>query len=161
MSFGAEKTQPWMFTALGRLAEAEGDDDAARTWHHRAVAAARESPLAVDLADAVEGLAGIVVRDGAGERASVPLKARNRAPALPGAGEHGSVPLRTGERAAVLLGAAVALRGTAVTHDQDVDRAAARARDLIGAEAFAGAFARGAAMSRAEALTVVDETVSG
>jgi hypothetical protein len=87
--------------------------------------------MAVDLADAVEGLAGIVVRDGAGERA------------------------------AVLLGAAVALRGTAVSRDRDVDRAAARARDLIGAEAFAGAFAHGAAMSRAEALTVVDETVSG
>ncbi|WP_345428149.1 ATP-binding protein [Actinoallomurus vinaceus] len=131
VSFGAETTQPWMFTALGRLAEAEGDDDAARTWHHRAVAAARESPMAVDLADAVEGLAGIVVRGGAGERA------------------------------AVLLGAAVALRGTAVARDRDVDQVAARARDLVGAEAFAAAFARGAAMSRAEALTVVDEAVSG
>ncbi|GAA4604953.1 BTAD domain-containing putative transcriptional regulator [Actinoallomurus liliacearum] len=129
--FGIEATQPWAYTALGRLAEAEGDDDAARTWHRRAVAAARESPIAVDLADAVTGLAGLAVRDGAGEHA------------------------------AVLLGAAVALRGTTVARDRDADLAAAGARDLVGADVFAAAFARGAAMSRAEALTVVDETVSG
>ncbi|WP_329236751.1 tetratricopeptide repeat protein [Actinoallomurus sp. NBC_01490] len=129
--FGLETTQPWTYTALGRLAEAENDDDAARTWHRRAVAAARESPMAVDLAEAVSGLAGLTVRDGAGERA------------------------------AVLLGAAVALRGTAVARDRDADLAAARARDLIGADAFATAFAHGARMSRAQALTVIDETVSG
>ncbi|WP_433177834.1 ATP-binding protein [Actinoallomurus sp. CA-150999] len=132
-SFGVETTQPWLFTALGRLAEAEGDDDAARTWHRRAVAASRESPIAMDLAEAVRGLAGAVVGEGAG----------------------------TGERAAVLLGAAVALCGMTVARDRDVDRIAARVRDLLGAEAFAAAFARGAAMSRAEALTAVDETVSG
>jgi predicted ATPase len=130
VSFGTEMTQPWMYTALGRLAEAE-NDDAARAWHRRAVAAARDSPMAVDLADAVSGLAGIAIRDGAGERA------------------------------ALLLGAAVALCGTAVARDRDVDAVAARARGLIGADAFAAAFACGAAMSRAEALTVVDETVSG
>ncbi|MCO6005502.1 winged helix-turn-helix domain-containing protein [Actinoallomurus purpureus] len=128
---GADGPQPWLLTALGRLSEAEGDDDATRTWHRRAVAAARRSPMVVDLADAVGGLAGVAVGDG------------------------------EGERAAVLLGAAVALRGTTVTRDRDIDHVASRARDLIGAEAFAAAFARGAAMSRAEALTVVDETVSG
>ncbi|GAA0371234.1 winged helix-turn-helix domain-containing protein [Actinoallomurus spadix] len=129
--FGVEATQPWLYTALGRLAEAEGDADAARTWHRRAVAAARESPIAVDLADAVTGLAGIAAGDG------------------------------DGERAALLLGAAVALRGTTVARDRDADDVAARARDLVGAEAFAAAFARGAAMSRAEALTAAGETVSG
>jgi hypothetical protein len=87
--------------------------------------------MAVDLAEAVSGLAGLTVRDGAGERA------------------------------AVLLGTAVALRGTAVARDRDADLAAARARDLIGADAFATAFAHGARMSRAQALTVIDETVSG
>ena len=50
------------------------------------------------------------------------------------------------DRAAFLLGVAVALRGTAVTGDPDVAAVAARARDRAGAEAFAAAYARGAAM---------------
>jgi hypothetical protein len=60
-----------------------------------------------------------------------------------------------GLRASLLLGVAVALRGTTVAGDRDVARIAADARDLIGAEAFASAFARGAAMRREEALTVL------
>ncbi|HEY7595421.1 MAG TPA: BTAD domain-containing putative transcriptional regulator, partial [Actinophytocola sp.] len=49
-----------------------------------------------------------------------------------------------GGRAAQLLGAAVALRGTAITGDPDVTRAAARARTAT--ETFADTYARGAAM---------------
>ncbi|MEU6742645.1 BTAD domain-containing putative transcriptional regulator [Streptosporangium sandarakinum] len=64
-----------------------------------------------------------------------------------------------GERAALLLGAAVALRGTAVAGDRDVARTAADARDLAGVEAFAAAFARGAAMRRDEARALLDAEV--
>ena len=61
-----------------------------------------------------------------------------------------------GSGAAELLGVAVALRGTAVTGDPDVAAVAARARDLTGADAFAAAYARGAAMSRDAAPAALD-----
>jgi predicted ATPase/DNA-binding SARP family transcriptional activator len=125
-AFGAEGTRARVLTALGRLAEAEGEVAEARLRHHEALAAARRSPLTVDLADAAEGQAAAALLAGL---------------AL---------------RAALLLGVAVALRGTAVAGDRDVARIATGARDLIGAEAFASAFARGAAMRRDEALTVLD-----
>ncbi|MDP9844028.1 hypothetical protein [Streptosporangium lutulentum] len=115
-----------MLTALGRLAEAEGEIAEARLRHHEALAAARRSPLTTDLADAAEGQAGAALLTGAGQRA------------------------------ALLLGVAVALRGMAVAGDPDVARIALGARDLVGPEAFASAFARGAAMRRQEALTVFD-----
>jgi predicted ATPase/DNA-binding SARP family transcriptional activator len=135
--FGIEATRARVFTALGRLAEDDGAE--ARAHHHRALAFARKSPLASSLADAAEGQAGAALLDGAGARQA-------------GAG----LPDGAGARAALLLGAAVALRGTAVTGDRDVARIAAVARDLIGAEAFATAFARGAAMRRDEATAVLD-----
>ncbi|MPZ83547.1 MAG: hypothetical protein GEV28_25395, partial [Actinophytocola sp.] len=59
------------------------------------------------------------------------------------------------ERAALLLGVAVALRGTALTGDPDVARVAAAARDLAGAQAFAQAYARGAAMTPDQALATL------
>jgi hypothetical protein len=55
-----------------------------------------------------------------------------------------------------LLGAAVALRGTAVTGDADVARIAAGARDMIGTASFAEAYARSAAMTVEQSLTVLD-----
>ena len=55
------------------------------------------------------------------------------------------------EGGALLLGAAVALRGMAVTGDPDVARTAA----AIPAEVLAEAYARGAAMTREEALTAL------
>ncbi|MFI0419465.1 ATP-binding protein [Spongiactinospora sp. 9N601] len=58
-------------------------------------------------------------------------------------------------RAALLLGAAVALRGLAVAGDRDVAGTAGAVRARIGPQAFAAAFARGAAMSREEALTAL------
>ncbi|MFC0062724.1 BTAD domain-containing putative transcriptional regulator [Umezawaea endophytica] len=60
------------------------------------------------------------------------------------------------ERAALLPGAAVAVRGTAVTGDPDVARIARAATASLGPAGFAAAFARGAGLSREEALTVVD-----
>jgi tetratricopeptide (TPR) repeat protein len=58
-----------------------------------------------------------------------------------------------GERAAFLLGAAVALRGMAVTGDPMVAETAARATEELGKEAFAAAYADGARLTRAQALT--------
>ncbi|MFF4987726.1 BTAD domain-containing putative transcriptional regulator [Streptosporangium saharense] len=124
--FGIEGTQARVLVALGRLAEAEGDREQARLRHREALAAARSSPLAADLADVVEGWAGAVLLDGAGREA------------------------------ATLLGMAVALRGTVVAGDRDVARITDAARDLVGAEVFAEAFARGAAMSHEEVLTALD-----
>ncbi|HWO64930.1 MAG TPA: AfsR/SARP family transcriptional regulator, partial [Umezawaea sp.] len=60
------------------------------------------------------------------------------------------------ERAALLLGASVAVRGMAVTGDPDVARIARAATASLGAAGFAAAFARGAGLSREEALTAVD-----
>ncbi|MER7205533.1 BTAD domain-containing putative transcriptional regulator [Streptosporangium sp. NPDC000239] len=119
--FGIEGTQARVLVALGRLAEAGGDREQARLMHRRALAVVHGSPMAADLADVAEGLAGAVLLDGAGRQA------------------------------AALLGTAVALRGMAVAGDRDVAGIAGAARDLIGAEAFAEAFARGAAMSQEEA----------
>ncbi|MFF5205286.1 BTAD domain-containing putative transcriptional regulator [Streptosporangium sp. NPDC000396] len=138
--FGAEGTRARVLTALGRLAEAEGDVTEALLRHREALATARRPPPSSDLADAAEGEAGAALLAGAEQRAA-------------GAEQQAA---GAGQRAALLLGAAVVLRGTAVTGDRDVARIAADARDLIGVEAFAAAFARGAAMSREEALTVLD-----
>jgi predicted ATPase/DNA-binding SARP family transcriptional activator len=98
--------------------------------HSEALAAASASPLTSDLAIAAEGQADAALLTG------------------------------SGERAALLLGVAVALRGMAMTGDVDVARIAAGARELLGATAFAEAFARGAAMSPEQALTTLD-TVNG
>lgn len=115
-----------VFTALGRLAEAEGDRAEAGRRHGEALALTRTPPaVTMDLAHATEGYAGLALLEGAAERA------------------------------AFLLGAGVALRGAAVAGDPDVARVAAGATELIGAEAFAAAFARGAALSRDDALTAV------
>jgi predicted ATPase/DNA-binding SARP family transcriptional activator len=117
-----------VLTSLGRLAEANGDLPEAVRLHGEALAIARTSPVLNDLAHAVEGAAGVEVLAG------------------------------DAERAALLLGVAVAMRGMAVAGDPDVAKTAENATARIGSEAFAGAYARGAAMSREEALSV---TVSG
>ncbi|WP_242454223.1 BTAD domain-containing putative transcriptional regulator [Bailinhaonella thermotolerans] len=111
--------------ALGRLAEAEGDPDEARLRYRDALAAARETPLPSDIADAAEGLAAAALLDGD--------------PA----------------RAAVLLGAAVALRGMRAAGDRDVEATEAGARRLLGEAAFAETFARAAALPRDRAVAAV------
>ncbi|MEO6085960.1 MAG: BTAD domain-containing putative transcriptional regulator [Umezawaea sp.] len=60
------------------------------------------------------------------------------------------------DRTALLLGAAVAIRGTTVAGDPDVARIARAASEALGSAGFAEAFARGAALLREEALTVLD-----
>ncbi|MEV4747876.1 BTAD domain-containing putative transcriptional regulator [Streptosporangium sp. NPDC049248] len=124
--YATESIAPLVLTALGRLAEAEGDRAEARRRHGEALALARTSPaVTTDLAQVTEGYAGLALFEGAAERA------------------------------AFLLGVGVALRGAAVTGDPDVARVAAGATELIGAEAFAAEFARGAALSRDDALTAI------
>ncbi|WNV84528.1 BTAD domain-containing putative transcriptional regulator [Umezawaea sp. Da 62-37] len=91
-----------------------------------AVAVALTSSLGSTLASAAEGLADAALLTG------------------------------SAERAALLLGAAVALRGTTATGDPDVARLASAATEVLGSTAFAEAFARGAALSRAQALTALD-----
>ncbi|WP_158887088.1 BTAD domain-containing putative transcriptional regulator [Amycolatopsis anabasis] len=61
-----------------------------------------------------------------------------------------------GEEAALLFGAAAALRGTAVAGDPDLERSTGRIRARIGEPAYAAAFARGAALSREDALALTD-----
>lgn len=124
--FGTQATRARVLTALARLAATEGRTAEARRGHQEALAAARTSPLTSDLADAAEGQADAALLTG------------------------------SADRAALLLGAAVALRGTAVTGDRNVARTADSTRSLLGTTGFADAFARGAAMSHAEALTVLD-----
>ncbi|NUP66527.1 MAG: hypothetical protein HOW71_30635, partial [Nonomuraea sp.] len=53
------------------------------------------------------------------------------------------------------LGVAVALRGTAVAGDRDVAATAAAATKALGPEPFAALYARGAAMTRTEAIAAV------
>ncbi|MGI5243778.1 BTAD domain-containing putative transcriptional regulator [Dactylosporangium sp. CA-139066] len=107
---GSFYTRSAILTAHARLAEARGHYGEALGWHERAIAAARAAPLAAGLADATEGLAGHAALTG------------------------------DGHAAARRLGEAVALRGTAVAGDPDVAATAARARDLIGEDAFAAAY---------------------
>ncbi|WP_406673955.1 BTAD domain-containing putative transcriptional regulator [Nonomuraea sp. N2-4H] len=124
-AFTSAGTRSHALTALGRLAEARGDTERAAGLHAQALATALTSPMAADLADATEGLAGVTA-------AGSP----DRGPA---------------ERAAWLLGVAVALRGMAVAGDRDVARTAARATTILGPEEFAAAYARGAAMTKGDA----------
>jgi tetratricopeptide (TPR) repeat protein len=123
-SFGAAETRAETFVALGRIAEARGDADEARRWHRRALVDAdfRHNALHTTVAGAVEGLAGVALLD------------------------------NDAARAALLLGAGAALRGAAIAGDPDVARVAQRARAAIGDEAYESQYARGVAMSRAEAL---------
>ncbi|MEU9833664.1 BTAD domain-containing putative transcriptional regulator [Streptosporangium sp. NPDC048047] len=144
-------------TALGRLAAAEGDVAGARLRHRRALAEARRSPLTPDLAAAAEGWADAVLPRHGGEPATAAggSTTGDAAAGTAGLARTGESAREAGERAALLLGAAVALRGLAVAGDRDVARTAVDARDLAGAEAFAAAFARGAAMGRDEARAML------
>ncbi|MDQ0376670.1 BTAD domain-containing putative transcriptional regulator [Amycolatopsis thermophila] len=111
-----------ILTGLGRLAEAEGDLTRARTQHRQALDVTLAQHFRTNVADAVEGLAGVTLLDG-----------------------------EPGE-AAELLGMAVALRGTAHPGDQDVAGVAAGCQKLLGADAFADAYDHGAAMPAEEII---------
>ncbi|MCF6423145.1 BTAD domain-containing putative transcriptional regulator [Amycolatopsis tucumanensis] len=113
-------------TAMGRLAEATGDWTEARARHRQALDITLAQHFRTDIADALEGQAGMTLLDG------------------------------DPERAAEQLGMAVALRSAARPHDQDVAAVAAGCQKLLGADAFAAAYDRGAAMSFEE----IAETLS-
>ncbi|MGW0191817.1 BTAD domain-containing putative transcriptional regulator [Nonomuraea sp. NPDC003201] len=130
--FQAHGARSHVLTALGRLAEATGDAPEAARRHAEALAMTLNSPLAIDLADAAEGLAGQCLLDAA----------------------------ENPERAAVLLGVGVALRGMAVAGDRDVARIAAAATEVLGPAGFAAAYSKGASMSRDDALATLIATAS-
>ncbi|MFC4529910.1 BTAD domain-containing putative transcriptional regulator [Sphaerisporangium dianthi] len=125
-AFATAGVLPVAHTAMGRLAEVEGDLAAAVSHHGEALRLAGSTRVvAMEMADIAEGRAGPALLDGAGERA------------------------------AFLLGVAVALRGTAVTGDRDVARVAAGATGLIGPDVFAARFAEGAALTPGQALAAL------
>lgn len=101
---------------LGRLAEAEGDTEGALAKHREALNAALESGDLEQAAWAVEGLAGVALATG------------------------------DGERAAFLVGLADALRGGETTPEPDTVRLRSGVRDLLGAYRFTQIRSRGAAL---------------
>ncbi|MER6074414.1 BTAD domain-containing putative transcriptional regulator [Streptomyces sp. NPDC001817] len=117
-----------LHTGLGRVAEAEQRPEEARTWHVRALRTALELHTPADLAQAAEGLAGLAVLEGAGERA------------------------------ALLLGAGVALRGMAVAGDPDVTRTSRSARALAGADLYTMEYDRGRAVTLQAAVQLLTDT---
>jgi predicted ATPase/DNA-binding SARP family transcriptional activator len=116
----ADETRAYILVALGRIAEAEQDAGQARAWYRRALGVGRGAA-----SDAAEGLAGVALLEG------------------------------DGERAALLLGVGTALRGTVVAGDPDVARVSAAARARIGLAAYERAYQQGAAMPRDQALTLI------
>jgi predicted ATPase/DNA-binding SARP family transcriptional activator len=120
----ADEIRMGIMVALGRVAEAEGDAGAARGWYRRALAALGLGWFAVE-ADAAEGLAGVALLEG------------------------------DGDRAALLLGVGAALRGASVPGDPHIARVSAEARARIGEAAYQRAYQRGAAMTRDQALALL------
>ncbi|MFE3453400.1 BTAD domain-containing putative transcriptional regulator [Nonomuraea sp. NPDC059194] len=117
-SFGESLVDVYIGVALGRIAAASGDVELAAALHEEAFVAALRVQSMPVLAHAVEGLAGV-----AGLR-----------------GDHG--------RAATLLGVGSGLRGMSPAGDRDVALVRDRARAALGEQAFAEAYAGGAALSR-------------
>ncbi|GAA1745941.1 BTAD domain-containing putative transcriptional regulator [Nonomuraea bangladeshensis] len=136
-AFTASGIRSQVLTALARLAEARGDAAEAARRHGEALAAALGSPMTADLAAVAEGLAGHALL-----------------PAQENTAQETTAQQTTAEdaaRAGLLLGVGAALRGIAVAGDPDVAATAARASAVLGPDGFAAAYAKGAAMGRAEA----------
>ncbi|MFZ3471101.1 AfsR/SARP family transcriptional regulator [Streptomyces sp. 4.24] len=124
---GVDSGAALVLAELGYAAELRADPVAAESLHREGLAAARRTGDPRALALALEGLAGILPAD----------------------------------RAASLLGTAGALRASVGTplpaaERTDSDRAAARARAALGAEAFAAAFRAGGELAAAEQLALLD-----
>ncbi|WP_043635744.1 BTAD domain-containing putative transcriptional regulator [Nonomuraea candida] len=145
-AFTSEGTRSRVLTALGRLAEANGDVAGAARRHAEALTAALGTPLAADLAGVAEGLAAQSLFEATFPSAPHPDERLVMAGA---------------ERAALLLGVAVALRGMAVAGDRDVAATTAGAIRVLGAEAFAAAYARGAAVRPDEAPAILRAAADG
>ncbi|MFI6228795.1 BTAD domain-containing putative transcriptional regulator [Micromonospora echinospora] len=114
-----------VLTALGRVAQADGDSDEARRRHRAALDAALRQDNGPDIAGAAEGLAGVLLDDGAPERA------------------------------AWLLGVATAVRGLRATPSRDVARVVDGVRAALGADGYAAAFTRGAALDHTRGRAVL------
>ena len=133
-AFGVHEVRARVLVGLGRVAEAEGDADEAAGFYRQALALGLGHGDQRAAANVAEGLAGVALCAG------------------------------DGERAALLLGAGVALRGMSVAGDPDVTRVADRARELLGETAYAAAYSRGTELSREGALALlgpVDGAVPG
>ncbi|WP_449066158.1 ATP-binding protein, partial [Planomonospora algeriensis] len=100
--FDVEETRTRVCVALGWVAEAEGDAVGALAWYRRAFTTGRGTRDLTLVARVAEGLAGVALLEG------------------------------DGERTALLLGAGAALRGLPPVEDPDASRVAARCRALIG-----------------------------
>ncbi|MCW2864479.1 MAG: putative ATPase [Actinoallomurus sp.] len=124
-SMSAGLTRWRILIGLGRIAQAGHDAQLARSRYRQALAIALGHRNFPAAAVAVEGMAAVTLLDDAGERA------------------------------ALLLGASVAVRGTPAPADPEVARVAAGAKDLVGAQTYASAFARGTTMTRDQALALL------
>jgi predicted ATPase/DNA-binding SARP family transcriptional activator len=100
-------------TALGYLAGAEGDLDAARRWHAEALEAARASADAPVIAHTLTGLADLALRED------------------------------NPQHAATLLGASSAIRGTTDRSVKDEERITGQARSALGDARYGEAYQRG------------------
>ena len=106
-------------TARGYLAAADGDLAGARHWQDRALAAALPTGDYPVIAEVLTGTADVALREG------------------------------DAMRAAALLGAAEGVRGTRHRSDEDGERVAAAARELLGTADYGAAFQRGRAVTPA------------
>ncbi|MGV9596055.1 BTAD domain-containing putative transcriptional regulator [Streptosporangium sandarakinum] len=130
----AEEVRGRLLIALGRLAEMEGDAREALDRHLSVLSGTawrRNPPLA---ALAAEGLAGVALLEG------------------------------DGERAAFLLGLGVALCGASAPdgpNDPDIARVGAGARSLVGDARFEAAHRRGGGLTVGRALAALDRIRAG
>ncbi|MCP2259188.1 putative ATPase [Streptoalloteichus tenebrarius] len=166
---GVPATLAYAHRGRGEVARRRGDLATARSWYDRALAvpstdwasAGARSHVLTSLGRLAEDT-GDLAAARARHRAAVEIALGQRflpdlasvtegmAGAVASAGD--------GERAALLLGVAVTLRGAADA-DPEVARTAERARELVGADGFASAFAEGSLMPRDEALALLREMV--
>ncbi|MGH3293277.1 MAG: hypothetical protein ACRDP7_15855, partial [Trebonia sp.] len=114
------------FTAMSYLDAAEGDLDAARSWHDEALDAALSTGDSPVVAQVLTGMADVALRGG---------------DAL---------------RAATLLGAADGVRGTRNRSDDDGIRVAAAARALLSPAHYSAAFQRGQEVTLATLEAALD-----
>ncbi|MCG5219804.1 BTAD domain-containing putative transcriptional regulator [Streptosporangium soli] len=124
--WGMDEVGSELHVTLGRIAVAEGDPAVAAERFRDGLAAAVNSPSYPAAAAAAEGTAGLALIED------------------------------EPERAALLLGAAQALRGGPMAPGLDEARAIAGARARLGDAGYIAAFEHGAAMTRQEALTLLD-----
>jgi tetratricopeptide (TPR) repeat protein len=124
----AQQIRAQAATGLGYLAAADGDLEAARGWHAKALDAARSSSDAPVIAQALTGLADLALRED------------------------------DPDRAAELLGASVAVRGTTDRSVIDEERVAADVRAVLGEERYGGAYQRGQRVTLDTLTTLVELT---